>query len=605
MKNAINSGDLGRVLDILNSGVDVNFIYDGGMTALMFAAEGGHCNIVQMLLVMPGIEVNVKNDKRYTALALAVEMGHGEIALQMLSFPEVESEGFTELMCAAVGGDLLLTRHYLSLSVENVNARSDEGYTALILAAKRGHSAVVSLLLSVRGIAANIADSFEYTALMYAALEGYDCVVKHLVEVPGIDLNAQTDDGETAVTLALYSNHGSTVLCLLSAPGLESLGCTELMCAAMSGNVELVRRFLAAPDADVNAQNDYGFSALMFAATAGCADVVKVLLEVPGIDVNLEDGGGTTALMCAIQKVSVSTVRLLLSVPTIKVGLGDDISLSTIMNYLREECSRAIRYVLSVLPSGANLKDVFDKKVLLVAVESGSVAVVRLLVSRLRMSLDRFINPDLAEQCKAVLKYFMCSGRLLLGAGENVKNSQDAVATLNAMSADMAGNPKKTDYYNYVVGIKDFISSLSSAISGNIAPGLPNRINLLVARVYGIQFDEDITVKHTGLSKLKFIWVSSLMSVAKLTKFSHGFNSYMTMHMVMLRKSIGLFSRLADISKASILEFLVGTPWDIGICKLTSTHPLSPDGLASSSATVATAAAQQDSSQAAKHARHI
>ena len=83
---------------------------------------------------------------------------------------------------------------------------------------------------------------------------------------------------------------------------------TDLMCAALEGNTEVVK---ALQGQDVNATNNEGRTALMFAVINMHTDTVKALLDL-GADVNVRAEDGGTALMLAASCGDEGIVRLLL-----------------------------------------------------------------------------------------------------------------------------------------------------------------------------------------------------------------------------------------------------------------------------------------------------
>ncbi|HLB94224.1 MAG TPA: ankyrin repeat domain-containing protein [Candidatus Babeliales bacterium] len=81
--------------------------------------------------------------------------------------------------------------------------------------------------------------------------------------------------------------------------------------AAEDGSLEKARLLLGA-GADVNAQNQFGYSALMTAAVRGDVEVVQLLLAA-GANVNMQNRDGYSALMTAARNKHVEVVRLLLA----------------------------------------------------------------------------------------------------------------------------------------------------------------------------------------------------------------------------------------------------------------------------------------------------
>jgi ankyrin repeat protein len=117
---AAKDGDLPAIQTALAGGDDINGRDKSGATALMWAANGGHAEVVKLLLEK-GADVNVKRiGDGITALAVAAQNGHTELV------------------------NLLLEKG------AEVNAKSSTGVTALILASQNGHTDVVKSLLAAK-----------------------------------------------------------------------------------------------------------------------------------------------------------------------------------------------------------------------------------------------------------------------------------------------------------------------------------------------------------------------------------------------------------------------------------------------------------------------
>jgi ankyrin repeat protein len=65
--------------------------------------------------------------------------------------------------------------------------------------------------------------------------------------------------------------------------------------------------------ANVNAQNNKGWTALMFAVSMGDEDTMRVLLAAKRIDANLTDAEGKTVLMQAASENNLDSARILLA----------------------------------------------------------------------------------------------------------------------------------------------------------------------------------------------------------------------------------------------------------------------------------------------------
>ena len=164
-----NDGKLKSAKEIevlIQQGADVNVQVNNGWTALIWAAEKGHKEIVEMLLE-GGADVNIKSDDGYTALIWASREGHKEVVEMLLQN----------------GAD--------------VNQKDGNSYTALIWASRGGYKEVVEVLLE-RGADVNHKDKYSKTALMRASNNGYNEIVQLLLE-GGADVHQKDKYGETAL----------------------------------------------------------------------------------------------------------------------------------------------------------------------------------------------------------------------------------------------------------------------------------------------------------------------------------------------------------------------------------------------------------------------
>ena len=129
--------------------VAVDAMGNGGMTALMRAATGGHAAAIAALLAA-GAEVDAKDNDGTTALIQAANGGHATaIAALLAAGAEVEAkgnDGATALIAAAAGGHAAAIAALLAAGAE-VEAKLSGGTTALMAAAQEGHAAAIAALL--------------------------------------------------------------------------------------------------------------------------------------------------------------------------------------------------------------------------------------------------------------------------------------------------------------------------------------------------------------------------------------------------------------------------------------------------------------------------
>ncbi|MCJ1264100.1 hypothetical protein MMC22_003971, partial [Lobaria immixta] len=270
------------LINKVKSELDLNERDNRRRTALMWAAQGGHEDLVRLLLEK-GADVNVKDKNRETALHKAAMHGHEAVARLLLekgtNINAKGGYGGTALCGAAEGGHEAVVRLPLEKGAD-VNAKEELGGTALHRAAEGGHEAVVRLLLEKRADV-SAKDEGGETALRRAARGEHEAVVRLLLE-KGVDINAKDQGGETALHKAARGEHEAVVRLLLEKGAdinaKNKFGKTALHLAARGGH-EVVVRLLLGKGADVNAKNKFEQPALPEAASGGHEAVVRLLLE--------------------------------------------------------------------------------------------------------------------------------------------------------------------------------------------------------------------------------------------------------------------------------------------------------------------------------------
>ena len=182
--------------------VDVNTVGEDELTPLLCAARGGNKAIVELLLARKEIQVNHRGSKDQpdirgkSALIWAGEMGHSDIVQLLVRHPEVEinmkdEDGYTGLIWAADNGFLDAVTEFLKHPKIDVNAVDLDGHSALTWAADRGHTAIVSLLLDQKDLDVNVRDFEGYSPLICASNQGHRSVVKLMLADERTDVNLQ------------------------------------------------------------------------------------------------------------------------------------------------------------------------------------------------------------------------------------------------------------------------------------------------------------------------------------------------------------------------------------------------------------------------------
>jgi Ankyrin repeats (3 copies)/Domain of unknown function (DUF3471) len=140
LRRAASAGDLAKVQELLAAGVDVNAANKYGATALAYASDKGHTEVVKLLLEK-GANPNSK-DTFYnsTPLNWAVQKGHAEIVRALL---EKGAEGEAGALAGAASeGKADIVKVILDRGKLSPEQLGD----ALEVATKEKHAEVVTLL---------------------------------------------------------------------------------------------------------------------------------------------------------------------------------------------------------------------------------------------------------------------------------------------------------------------------------------------------------------------------------------------------------------------------------------------------------------------------
>ena len=389
---------------------------DVGYSALMYAAEAGHADVVDLLLGA-GADVKARDQLGHNALLLAVRSvpargihSNPPIVRSLIAAgSDVNVTGgfayrrWTALMYAAAAGDDEVAGMLLGASAVTDVADKD-GFTALMLAARQGHAPVVRRLLDA-GAGTELRDqAARRTALDWADAEGRAEVVKLLAQAgastaglqdvalidavtrgqldevrrvlaAGARADARNSRGESALFIAAGRASPEIVGALLDAGATVNFRHTTygtpLREATMRGHVENVRRLLAA-GADPNAPRE---SPLALAALAARLDLVEMLLAAQA-DVNAGSGG---PLREACRGRDVGVVKRLLAAGA-RPNLRSDSSTTALIQAALIGNAQMVKVLLAA-GADPNQADDIDATPLTVAAGLGNDEVVRMLLA--------------------------------------------------------------------------------------------------------------------------------------------------------------------------------------------------------------------------------
>jgi uncharacterized protein len=307
---------------LLKSGADASAALWTGETVLMNCARRGADKAV-IDLVKSGIEINAHESRQgQTALMWAADEGHSNIVSTLIKhgadIKMMSKNGFTPLLYATRSGDVETARVLLDAGADP-NEATDKFGNSLVIAAAGGHEAL-SLYLLERGADLNSKDAYGITPLHYSIRRGMSVL-------NGIRYDQAyriRPDNMHKLTMALLQAgadpNAKIVKNNMLGPDdgpFKMVDATPFMLAAFSVDVSLMR-LLADYEADPGLNTTDGITPLMAAARVACigpcayknnniADkesldksyqAVKAALEL-GVDINATNNDGQTAMHLA------------------------------------------------------------------------------------------------------------------------------------------------------------------------------------------------------------------------------------------------------------------------------------------------------------------
>ena len=261
---------------LIDAGIDVNFPLEEADTILMKVAGKGNLDLVK-LLVEAGANVNQTNQLGESALMYAVYHPWLEVYeyLYPLTSPELRHEAEKELPSR------LLYRK-----------RKEDLLTKRFIDAARFGNVKIACESIVTGVNINSYDAKGDAAIHIASQYGHLSIVNLLIKA-GADIEFRTEDsGQTPLILAA----------------------SDLASAKYNGyDLDVIKtiRFLVKAGANVNTQDNDGWTPLIGAANAGSIEAVKILIKA-GANVNAQDNDKNTALSLAKEVGNTEIVKLLI-----------------------------------------------------------------------------------------------------------------------------------------------------------------------------------------------------------------------------------------------------------------------------------------------------
>ncbi|KAI0966455.1 ankyrin [Xylaria arbuscula] len=299
------------VSNLLATGVDVNVEDCLQTTPLMYAAQAGHADIVNLLLHSDADPSRVCRRGR-TALHRACERGYTAVVKEIVSSSRSIAinaidgglASYSPLMWAIYIENNEIMMHLLTRDDIDVNLKQPGPYelSALQQSVVNGQIDMVRLLLSDKRVAIEAKDSSQQTALSLASSYGYDEILALLIE-KGANMEARDIYDGPPILRAVDENALECVRVLIEHGADHRFkdfhGRGILHGCAINARGTIMRYLLKTlTDLDPNAQGDGGETPLHDAVRRNSEAVVRVLLEY-GARTDIEDTHGKTPLRLA------------------------------------------------------------------------------------------------------------------------------------------------------------------------------------------------------------------------------------------------------------------------------------------------------------------
>ena len=422
MDEAVRSGNLKRVQELIRRGEDVNkpvlFGYDGeplGDGSMLILAIWYHHKDIALALLASGANVHTKDEVGRTALHWACYMGFEEVVQALINrgsrmysrdkldrtplmlaeqsgnkaisicLLQAAKKQLDGLIHACHKGDLSAVRTFLN-SGANILSISREEQEKLLHLACREDNAFISPILLKKDCSVSILSREEQEKLLHRACREGDAFIVHTLLKNGCSvsilsreeqeklLHLACHEVDMFITHTLLKNDCS--VSILSREEQEKLLC----CACHMGDVLVVEALLD-NGCNMNCLGIGGCTPLMFATMEGREEVVKKLI-LAGANLRMQNPNGDTALHFAALLDRVQC-GVLLAEGGASVRTKNTLSL-TPFNRGRAEFKEAIKQVLSFT----------TRKALCIIgnAESGKSTLIAALQAESKSSLGRIVN---------------------------------------------------------------------------------------------------------------------------------------------------------------------------------------------------------------------
>jgi ankyrin repeat protein len=248
--SASAEGQLSVVQAMLKRKADVNAADGDGITALAYATQNNHPDVVGAL-VAAGADANIgRKSNGCTPMYWAAWMGNVDIVSQLLLAKGVEvdkatqNSGTTPAYTASQQGHTAVLELLIAANADLNKATTDDGATPVWIASEQGHTAVLELLVAANADLDKARTDNGTTPAWIASQHGHAAVLELLIAANADLDKARTDTGSTPAWIASQNGHTAVLELLIAANAdldkATVLGDTPLDIAKQKGHTAIV-----------------------------------------------------------------------------------------------------------------------------------------------------------------------------------------------------------------------------------------------------------------------------------------------------------------------------------------------------------------------------
>lgn len=213
---AAYDGDYEKVDSLITLRVNVNFVNDDGVTALMYAAESGYIKIAE-LLINNGALIDTFSWNGRTPLIASTRAGNFDMSeLLIRSEADIDAKDIyksSALHYSVSNSDYYMTDMLLYYNA-NYEIKDKHGNTPFLHAAIFGADSIVNLLAK-KGANITIVDTVGNNAIIKAMMNNYPQTAILLINM-GVDVNAQNTQGYSSLHIAAMYGYTDVVKSLIA-----------------------------------------------------------------------------------------------------------------------------------------------------------------------------------------------------------------------------------------------------------------------------------------------------------------------------------------------------------------------------------------------------